>query len=308
MRDSAIRELMSSAASMEASEVVPEWTVGALDHDNGIGMADNLETAWRESECRESATSSSLATGAARRAGGRRSRRMAASIAMVGALTSGMLASCSDDPSRHGTSPTPTPTALKTTGVALPLKATHDAHGLIVTLPEITSVLGRTPLPDVTLFADRTYPENLNGIQVIKEEGGGLSRTSEKYRMLNITLLRYPSAGLIGKSWGIEGPGPYREDAHHWYGVSGHIANLGDAAIVFQTGDASSGYVAGRSIDFDVIGGKIEARYKNVMIDIALNGADYDVSVNGKVRVTHESFAQTKRKLMMVAKEIVEHL
>ncbi|MCO5967948.1 hypothetical protein [Actinoallomurus soli] len=236
---------------------------------------------------------------------GRRSRW----IALVGVLMAGVLVSCSNGSPRHKASPASTPAGLKTTGAALPLKATHDAHGLIVALPDLVGVLGRAPLPGVTLSGVQTYSEILGGSRVTKEEGIAFTRTSSRYKALNVNLLRWPSVGSVGESYGKVGPGPFRENAHHWYGASIPIADLGDTAIVFQTSDGPiSEGVADRTVSFDTVGATLKARYKNVAIDISLNGASFGKPTGGRVSVSHESYGQTKADIIKMAKKIIDHL
>jgi|SRR3954451_7265100 hypothetical protein len=220
-------------------------------------------------------------------------------IVLVAAVVIGLLAASSgkDD---HAPRPSGTPSPR----LRLPSSATHDANGLILTLPGIAAVIGETPLPGVSLSGDVLSHETLDGITAVKETNGGLVNTAARYRSLSVTLTRWPTVDAADRTWDKAGHGAYRVNAHRWYGATTPVAGLGH---VYQMSDGPYRAADGRT-GFDHVGPVLEARYRNVVIRIDFDSADFAAPGSGTVKVSYGSAAKAREDLVTMARTIVEHL
>lgn len=224
-----------------------------------------------------------------------------AAIVVVGAVVTGLLAASS---SKDGRRPVTRPSGTPSTGLHLPSSATHDAHGLILTLPGIGAVIGETPLPGMSLSGDVLSHESLDGTTAVKEMNGGLVNTASQYRSLSVTLTRWPTVEAADRTWDKAGHGAYRVNAHRWYGATTPVARLGH---VYQMSDGPYRAADGRT-GFDHVGQVLEAQYRNVVIRIDFDSADFAASGSGAAKVSYGSSAKAREELVTMARKIVEHL
>jgi hypothetical protein len=222
-------------------------------------------------------------------------------IVLVAAVVIGLLAANS---SKDGHPPTPRPSSTPSPGLRLPSSAIHDANGLILTLPGIGAVIGETPLLGISLSGDVLSHENLDGTTAVKEMNGGLVNTAARYRSLSVTLTRWPTVDAADRTWNKAGHGAYRVNPHRWYGATIPVAGLGH---VYQMSDGPYRAADGRTA-FDHVGPVLEARYRNVVIRIDFDSADFAASGSGAAKVRYGSSAKAREALVTMARTIVEHL
>jgi hypothetical protein len=235
-------------------------------------------------------------------AGGRRAYWWTgATIVLVVAVVIGLLAARS---SKDGHPLAARPSGTPSPRLRLPSSATHDANGLILTLPGIASVIGETPLPGVSLSGDVLSHESLDGTTAVKEMNGGLVNTAARYRSLSVTLTRWPTVDAADRTWDKAGHGAYRVNAHRWYGATTPVAGLGH---VYQMSDGPYRAADGRT-GFDHVGPVLEARYRNVVIRIDFDSADFAAPGGGAVKVSYGSPAKAREDLVAMARTIVERL
>jgi hypothetical protein len=178
---------------------------------------------------------------------------------------------------------------------------------LIVTLPDLRSVLGATPLPGVSPSGNVLSQENLDGTLATREANYGIVDTASQYRSLSVTLTRWPTVKLADRTWAKEGHGPYREDAHQWLGATTPVTGLRGPGFVYQMSDGPFQTGDGK-IEFDYVGPVLVARYRNVVIKIDFDSADFVTSGTGKVKVIYGSYSKDREEVTAMARKIVDHL
>lgn len=234
-----------------------------------------------------------------------------AAVAIAAAITAVTLneGGGSHRPDPSPTAPSGAATPTRPSAPALPLSAVHDAHGLIVTLPDIRRILGPTPLPGVTLSENRLIESKLGDVEVTQETNDGSTNSATEFRAFSITLIRFPSTQSIKHDYGSAGPAPYRQDAHNWIGPSTHISGLGAPGIVYQSSTGPyKANIPNESVNVDYVGPEIEARYRNVTIDISFESADYHLDKSRQLKVVYPPYDKTQGKLVAIARKIVAHL
>ncbi len=201
------------------------------------------------------------------------------------------------------------PTPGRPSPPSLPLSAVHDAHGLIVTLPDIRRILGPTPLPGVTLSENQLTNKNIAQFKVSEETNDGHTDSASQYREFDLRLTKFPSVGSIKHTYGKVGPDPQRIDMHHWIGPSTHITRLGGPGIIYQYSNGPyKANIPNRTIEFDYIGPTVEARFRNVAIYISYQSADFIPTQDGKIKVVYPPYTRMRDDLIKITRKITSHL